>query len=409
MKIFFRIFLGGLLAVHAVSVSAAEAETKRVEYQVDPQVLQQKIDADVYRLILEQGYVSRDDVKTYKNIFKALNEGDIEEAADLSADLDNDVLAGHVLAEKYLSKDYQSTYEELKDWLLNYADNPQSQRIYNLAKRKAGAKFQRPLQSQLVLIVQKIFLYNLAKRKAGAKAAAEDLPDPKLLRLDTYNRSLYANDMAAYENLSPARKKIVQKNVTLFYKYLRQGKTLKARRVLENKRFRMAVPDKYWDEMSAALAQEYFLDNQDKLALQWTLKPMRRSHNPTAYWIAGLASWRQKKISAATGYFAKLGAMKGKDEWLEAAGAYWAYRCYDRLKQKGNARRQLERAAVYQRTFYGILASYVLGLKIDYNWSGATYWNDFSSPDYAERRSPRGCALSCQASRFGGKRAGLCL
>lgn len=355
VKIFFRIFLGCLLAVHAVSVSAAEAGTKRVEYQVDPQFLQQKIDADVYRLILEQGYVSRDDVKTYKNIFKALNEGDIEEAADLSADLDNDVLAGHVLAEKYLSKDYQSTYEELKDWLLNYADNPQSQRIYNLAKRKAGAK-----------------------------NAAEDLPDPKLLRLDTYNRSLYANDMAAYENLSPARKKIVQKNVTLFYKYLRQGKTLKARRVLENKRFRMAVPDKYWDEMSAALAQEYFLDNQDKLALQWTLKPMRRSHNPTAYWIAGLASWRQKKISAAAGYFAKLGAMKGKDEWLEAAGAYWAYRCYDRLKQKGNARRQLERAAVYQRTFYGILASYVLGLKIDYNWSGATYWNDFSSPDYAE-------------------------
>ena len=55
MKIFFRIFFGGVLAVHAVSVSAAEAETKRVEYQVDPQVLQQKIDADVYRLILEQG------------------------------------------------------------------------------------------------------------------------------------------------------------------------------------------------------------------------------------------------------------------------------------------------------------------------------------------------------------------
>ena len=71
MKIFFRIFLGCLLAVHAVSVSAAEAGTKRVEYQVDPQVLQQKIDADVYRLILEQGYVSRDDVKTSR-IFSRL-------------------------------------------------------------------------------------------------------------------------------------------------------------------------------------------------------------------------------------------------------------------------------------------------------------------------------------------------
>lgn len=335
------------------SVRAEEAENGGGQ---DVVALQQKIDADVYALLLQQGYVTRSEVKLYKNIFRALQEGNIEEAESLSEDLDGDVLLGHILAEKYLSKKYVSTYDELKKWLTNYPDYPQAQRIYNLALKKAGKDVQ----------------------------TKDELPNPKLLTLDVYNRRLYARDMEAYENLSAENKKLVRKNVTLFYRYLRLGKTLKAKRVLESKKFRMAIPDEYWDEMSAALAQEYFLDNHDKLAVEWSVKPMRRSHNATAYWIAGLASWRQKKITAAADYFSKLGASSGNDEWLESAGAYWAYRCYKRLGQNKNAEKQLETAAKYQRTFYGILAAYVLGKDITYNWTGTPYWNDFSDASYAE-------------------------
>ncbi len=331
------------------------AAAKASAEQVSPEELQEKIDTDVFEQMLDSGYVSDDDVDVYEEIFEALGQEDFDEVDALLEDLDGDLLKGHVLAEKYLSKGYDSSFNELKNWLNDYADYPQSQRIYKLARRKA----------------------------AKQKIPAEDLPDPKLLRLDSYNRKLYAGDMAAYENLSPGRKKLVTRNVGWFYKYLRQGKTLKARLVLENKAFRMAVPDKYWDEMSAALAQEYFLDNQDRLALQWCLKPMRRSKNQTAFWIAGLASWRMKKFGNAASYFARLGALKGQDEWLQTAGAYWAYRSYKRLGQKEKARQQLEKAASYPRTFYGILAAYQLGWKFDYNWSGATYWNDFTTEAYA--------------------------
>lgn len=322
--------------------------------QISPEILQQKIDADTYALILKNGFISRDDVKTYKNIFLALKDNDIETADELRNELTSDVLDGHILAEKFLSKNYKSSYEELKNWLHKYPDYPQAQRIYNLA---------------------------LKKNKAAAET---ELDNPKLLRLDSYNKKLYARNMDAYENLSPKRKKIVTRHVTAFYRYLGQGKTLKARKILENYNFRMAVPDKYWDEMSAALAQEYFLDNQNSLALKWTQKPMKRSKNQTAYWIAGLASWRLKNFQNAALYFARLAQTKNDDEWLEAAGAFWAYRSYHKLGNKQKARRQLEIASAYQRTFYGILAAHVLGLKINYNWSGATYWNDFSNPDYAQ-------------------------
>ena len=40
------------------------------------------VDGDVYRQMIEAGYVSQDDVKVYKNIFKSLKNNDIENSAD---------------------------------------------------------------------------------------------------------------------------------------------------------------------------------------------------------------------------------------------------------------------------------------------------------------------------------------
>lgn len=310
-----------------------------------------KVDADVYKLMIEKEYISKDDIKTYKNIFRAIKAEDIEEADELTKDLQNDLLLGHVLAEKYLSKSYKSNYEELKKWLEKYGDYPQAFRIYRLAASK------------------------------GSKA---NLPDPEQIRADSYNKPLSARNFKAYENLSSGDRAFVQKRVTQFYKYLSSGKTRAARLILENKRFRMAIPNKYWDEMSTALANSYFLDNYDQLAFQWAQKPAKRSHIATAYWVAGLASWRMNKYQTAADYFSQLGKIRDNDEWLEAAGAFWAYRSYMRLGKSKPAEKELEAAARYQRTFYGILAAKILGRELTYNWDGVAYRNDFSTPAYAE-------------------------
>ena len=307
------------------------------------------VDGDVYRRMVADELVSKDDVKLYKHIFTALKNNEIDEADNLAAELEGNLLLGHVLAEKYLSKGYTSSFDELKDWLSQYGDLPQARRIYKLAQKKGDKEL---------------------------------LALPSDCGTEAYASSLLNAESPAYAKLSAKNKAYVLKQVKLFYKYLNRGKTRRARAVLEQKKFRMTIPDKYWDDLSTALAFVYLLDNYDKLAFEWSIKPARRSHKATAYWVAGLASWKMKKYQQAVGYFEKLGAMTDNDEWLEAAGAYWAFRANMKLNRKKKAQEQLEIAAKYQRTFYGILAAYTLGRKIEYNWDERPYWNDFSKPEY---------------------------
>ena len=330
-KILFAGFLA-LSLLKSVSVSAAPFAV---------------IDRVCYNQILDNLTIDPDDIVLYKKIFRAIEAEDIEKAEELSEDIENPILMGHVLAEKYLSRTYKSDYAELKDWLEKYSDHPQAARIYMLASRKG--------------------------------------PKEQLLRPDSLSKinrtpySWYNND---YENLPPAKRQLVRRNVNAFLKYINRGKTLRARRILENKAFRMAIPDREWDAMASTLTTLYFLDGEDKLALKWSTKPARRSQDATGLWFRGLTFWRLGKYKEAGINFGKLGAKSDNDEWLVSAGAYWAYRAYDKIGDDVQAKKYLNMASKYRRTFYGILANYQLGNPLKYNWDSLAYLNDFSNYNY---------------------------
>lgn len=305
-------------------------------------------DGEGYEKILGFLYVSRDDVTTYKKIFRAIENQNFNEADDLVKDLNNDILMGHVLAEKYLSKKYKSKYIELKIWLEKYDDLPQAAKIRRLAMSK------------------------------GQKEGLTELSESQEVRI--YSPYSWFNNQ--YVNLNPKNRDYVRKKVGEFRKNINQGKTRAAKAILEDKTLRMLIPNKEYDAMSATLATVYFLDNEDRMALQWVTKAASRSQDATAYWIGGLASWRLKNYKTAASYFGKLGSLSDNDEWLVSAGAYWAYRSNMRLKNTKEANKWLKIASKYKRTFHGILANYNLGSPLDYNWSGDSYLNDFSNYDY---------------------------
>ena len=75
------------------------------------------LSAEVFDEITEKVDIKKDDIKQYKNIFRALDENDLAKADELVAGLENDILLGHVLAEKYLHPKYKSSCEELESWL----------------------------------------------------------------------------------------------------------------------------------------------------------------------------------------------------------------------------------------------------------------------------------------------------
>ena len=303
------------------------------------------VDEAVYGQIIDRDFISRDDVKLYKHAFQALKENNYGEVDEILAQVESPILKGHVLAEKYLSANYKPSYDELNAWLEAYYDLPQAKRIYRLAERKAK---------------------NVVPSSAPT--------------LKPYEKFLLSS--AAYKKLPAKSKKYLQKEVKRFFTAVNRGKTRVARSVLETKKFRMLIPNRYWDEMATTLSLVYLLDNNDKLALQWTDKPTRRSHMAMAYWVRGLAAWKLKHFKTAAASFAKLSEMRKNDEWLVSAGGYWAYRSYMRLGQTKNAEKYLKQAARYKRTFYGVLAAYTLGEELDCSWDNTVYWNDFSSDAY---------------------------
>ena len=298
----------------------------------------------VYNEIFEHAGVAQAEIKKYEQIFDLIEKGDFTAADKQVADLENPIILGHVLAEKYLHAKYKSRVEELEDWLAMYSELPQAPRIYKLAKRK-GADLPEFV------------------------SADDKTPSNKISR-------------KYLERLSKGNRRFLVRQAQRFRAYIGKGKTLPARHILENKRFQQLAPKPYWDSLAATLSMKYLVDNYDRKALEWGVKASKRHNSGMATWVAGLASWRLKNYKAAASYFARLGGSKNSDEWLVAAGAFWSARAYDKLGNHLKAQEMLKLAARHKYTFYGILAAYQLGERPDYAFNRDQYINDFGKEEY---------------------------
>ena len=86
--------------------------------------------------------LSEIDEVRYQKIFELQKLGKLTAAKKIIRQLDNDILMGHVLAQKYLHPTaHRSTFNELTVWLNLYADHPDARRLYRLAlKRRPKGK-----------------------------------------------------------------------------------------------------------------------------------------------------------------------------------------------------------------------------------------------------------------------------
>ncbi len=301
----------------------------------------------LYNSLLERAHVSAQDVKIYKDIFTAIEQGETEKADLLQKTLQNKLLLGHILATKYLHKSSAATYEELNEWLKNHADHPQYQQIKNLAVSKAPGYL------------------------------PPSLPTEKTKPYVFYD--WYRDE---YKNLKSTDREYVRGELDRFLAAIRQSDHQVAVDVLNNKRFKKLMPVKKYDAMSATLASAYFFDGDNRAALKWSRLPIKRSGDATASWFGGLAAWKIKNYHLAADYFGKLARLKNNDPWLIAAGAYWGYRANIKLKRPDESTANLRIATRYPRTFYGILARYMLTDKVEYDWELRSYFNKLEDQTY---------------------------
>lgn len=298
--------------------------------RVDGPVVLDQIDGPLLPLVLRPR-----DAELYREIF-ALQESGKWKAADTRiAELEDRVLMGHVLYQRYMHPTaYRSKYKELKDWMAAYADHPDARRVYNLALKRRPANYKKPTPAVDV------------RMSLNGESVIPPYKSTKKLSKGQRRR--------ARAILREVRRNVLRTRLTVSEQLLASSE---ARRLLDSVEI---------DDGLGEVAAAWFYYGKPEKAYRLSSQAADRSGRqvPLALWIAGLSGWRLGHLGASAGYFQELAQSERASPWIRSGGAYWAARGNLRLKRPGQVSRWLAIAADYPRTFYGILAQRALGMEI---------------------------------------------
>lgn len=287
--------------------------------------------------------LSERDIARYRVIFSLQENGEWKAADKIISTLENRILMGHVLAQRYLHPKYRSSYIELRDWMADYADHPDARRLYKLALARRPANWKMP------------------KRPVGAYLTGSG-HDGAAGTVKSYR---------PVRKLSRSQHNWVREQERRIYWYLRKGWTKAVKEILSAKQTRTLFHPVQYDRERGRLGTAYYAAGRYEWALDWAGKAAARNgkYLPEAHWTAGLAAWRLKKYELAAEHFEKLAESDYASPWLLSAGAFWASRAELKARHPERVNEWLGKASAYPRTFYGLLARRQLGLKPNFNWA----------------------------------------
>lgn len=276
----------------------------------------------------------------YKQIYDYQAEAKWGRADRLIKKLDDPLLVGHLLRDRYLHNNYRSGYSELYDWLQLYNDLPDAYRIYNLALRKMPAKASRPKKPRAISV----------------RSLIPDVDAP-----ETYRSGAIRNNEKARHVRSIQRKinSLVDSGyVSRALDYLKEPNV---------DRYLDAVET---DQQRAKIAAGFYHWGQVDRALDLAEQASGRSglQVPLAHWYAGLSWWQKGNIERSSMHFEAVAASNSAGPWMRSAGAYWAARANLILLRSDKVVEMLNISAAYPRTLYGLLALRALGQDIIFRW-----------------------------------------
>jgi len=282
------------------------------------------------------------DANRYAHVFNLQKEGHWDQADGIIDGIGDKRLMGHVLFQRYMHPTaYRSTYEELQQWLAEYADHPGAKRIYRLAmhrKPKGAKRPQRPIGPKIALSYADVRPADAGpaiSRRGGAQGK-------QVRRIESKIRAL-----------------------------LKKGEMTKAQALVEQSRAKGIITSAETDGLRASIAGGWFFHGEIDRAFQLASAAADRSRKHTSYadWIAGLAAWRLKDVPAAQKHFGALAESEVASSWNIAAGAFWAARAYLVGGKPEKVLPLLRQAAEHPRTFYGLIASRQLGSEANFDWT----------------------------------------
>ncbi|MEX2454218.1 MAG: transglycosylase SLT domain-containing protein, partial [Rhodospirillaceae bacterium] len=279
--------------------------------------------------------LSAADARRYTRIFDVQENGDWRTADGLVAKLDDRMLLGHVLAQRYLHPTrYRTSYRELYDWLGSYADHPDAARLHALA---------------------------LKRKPAGARS-----PSPPVKHAYPSYESFTIIEHSGYRPADRAGREIISR----VHRMVRLRRLTAAEEYVAGAAVRKVLGTQGTDLAHTLIASGWFFHGDSARALALADASARQSGKrlPYAHWIGGLSAYRLSRHEEAADHFeavARAGEVRG---WDLAAAAFWAARANMIARRPDRVNRWLTIAAEQPHTFYGIIARRWLGDDSPFNW-----------------------------------------
>jgi soluble lytic murein transglycosylase-like protein len=274
--------------------------------------------------------LSDEDAATYAQIFMLQDKEKIEAAKKLEVKLTDKYLMNEVLYQRYVSKTYRTRGAELQTWMKKYYDMPGAERLAKIARIKK-ASTRKPDTPQIVT------------GKEYIESAQSETWTVK-----TYNDK-------------------VTKSINKFKKAIRSGSSKTARKVLEDKAFKSKMSESDYGRLAGRLSFLYYTNGEYELAKKWGFVAAD-ANSEYGLWSMGLLYFKEQKYKEAQKYFGKILDLTQINNARKTEAAFWAGRAAEINGNTDEAQKYWKIAATHPMSFYGALASTMLGQTPEYEF-----------------------------------------
>lgn len=290
--------------------------------------------------------LSAEDATRYRKIFRLQEDGHWKDAGKLIAQLEDDLLLGHVMYQRFMHPTkYRSTYAELKGWMARYADHPDAARVYRLALKRRPANYKYPMEPRDAVP---------ADLATDTDSTATRIKKKRLEK--PYRSRAQRNEI--YQ---------VQRQIR---RWVQRGTVTGSLELLTSKRNRDLFDRVSRAESLGVIARGYFRYHKDHEAVSVAVDAVNLigGNAVNAAWWGGLAAYRLKDYKTAASLFEAMADAEFVSDWSRAAAAFWASRVHLVGGTPQNVSFWLKKAAIEPRSFYGMLAIRSLGAQPNFDW-----------------------------------------
>lgn len=300
---------------------------------------------------LHLSVLSDSDTSLYKRIFELQKRHHWREADDLLKKVSDKSLEGYVLADRYLSRYYRSSYKELYEWLKKYSHLDVAKRIYWLARRHRRRHDPYPTRPRSAAVDQGVYHYEITTQLDDASIIEKQQA--------AYHRSYLPATRYGGHVAWKLRWYMRHRRYSSARWYLR---TVLRHRRITTADYGRALAEIVHGYMNVGLYDRaaYYVDH---------FSARKRRYAPMLMWWGGLVAWKKNDYQKAAEYFKEVAYSPYLDGGMRAAGFFWLSRAYLRLGDMDKVTEQLQKAAYFRYTFYGLLAERALGVSGSFVWT----------------------------------------